>query len=85
MIPEVTKEVEHLLRAMASEISRQRLQEALSLRHEDHFRNAFLKPTLTLGVIEMTLPDKPRGSNLRYRLTALGRLWLDTNLGGGTS
>ena len=69
--PEVTGEVERLLRAMAGEMSRQQLQEALALRHEDHFRNAYLKPALTLGVIEVTLPDKPRSSNQRYRLTVL--------------
>ncbi len=82
---EVTGEVERLLRAMAGEMSRQQIQESLALRHEDHFRNAYLKPALTLGVIEMTLPDKPRSSNQRYRLTALGQHWLDTHPGGGAN
>ena len=81
---EVTGEVERLLRAMHGEMSRQQIQEALALRHEDHFRNAYLKPALTLGVIEMTLPDKPRSSNQRYRLTALGQRRLDTHFGSGT-
>jgi ATP-dependent DNA helicase RecG len=56
---EVTGEVERLLRAMEGEIPRQQIQEMLALKHEDHFRNAYLKPALAIGVVEMTLPDKP--------------------------
>ena len=48
---EVTGEVARLLRAMDGAMSRQQIQEALALKHEDHFRNAYLKPALTLGVI----------------------------------
>jgi hypothetical protein len=48
-----------------------------------HFRNPCLKPALALQVIEMTLPDKPRSSNQRYRLTPLGQRWLETNPGTG--
>ena len=81
---EVTGEVERLLRAMDGEMSRQQIQEALALKHEDHFRNAYLKPALTLGVMAMTLPDKPRSSNQRYRLTTLGQRWLETHPGPGT-
>nr|WP_291996718.1 hypothetical protein [Candidatus Accumulibacter sp. ACC012] len=63
---------------------RQHIQEALALKHEDHFRNAYLKPALAVGVIEMTVPDKPRSSNQRYRLTTLGHRWLETHPGPGT-
>jgi ATP-dependent DNA helicase RecG len=27
------------------------------------------------GLVEMTIPDKPRSSKQRYRLTDLGRRW----------
>ncbi|MFC5610180.1 Fic family protein [Variovorax soli] len=73
---EVTGEVGRLLEAMVGEMSRQEMQEALRLKHEDHFRAAYLRPALDGGVIEMTLPDKPRSSKQRYRLTAAGRRWL---------
>ena len=73
---EVTGEVDRLLRVLAGEMSRQQLQKALSLRHEDHFRHAYLKPALTAQLIEMTLPQTPRSSKQRYRLTAQGRQWL---------
>ena len=47
--------------------------EALGLRHEDHFRKAYLLPALQAGLIERTVPDKPRSRNQRYRLTPEGR------------
>ena len=57
---------------MDGEMSRRQIQEALALKHEDHLRNVYLKPALTLGVMAMTLPDKPRSSYPRYRLAARG-------------
>ena len=57
-------------------MTRQHLQEALGLKHEDHFRKAYLSPALQAGLIEMTIPDKPRSSNQRYRLTPAGREFL---------
>ena len=71
----VTGEV-RLLRVMSGEMTRQRLQEALGLKHEDHFREAYLTPALRSGLIEMTIPDKPRSSKQRYRLTAAGNKYL---------
>ena len=70
---EVTGEVERLLGVLDGEMSRQSLQKALGLKHEDHFRAAYLVPALGAALIEMTLPNTPRSGNQRYRLTALGR------------
>jgi hypothetical protein len=36
------------------------LQSGLSLKHEDHFRNSDLPPTIVAGLVEMTIPAKPR-------------------------
>ena len=69
---EVTGEVERLVSALHGEMKRVELQEALGLRHEDHFRAAYLKPALEKGYLEMTDPDRPRSSRQRYRLTAKG-------------
>ena len=60
----------------AGEMTRQQIQESLGLRHEDHFRKAYLLPALQAGLIEMTVPDKPRSRNQRYRLTPEGREFL---------
>ena len=73
---EVTGEEIRLLRAMSGEMTRQRIQEALGLKHEDHFRHAYLLPALRAGLIEMTIPDKPRSSKQRYRLTPAGSEYL---------
>lgn len=70
---EVTGEVRKLLRALHGEMTRIELQAALGLRHEDHFRDAYLKPALEAGLIEMTIPDKPRSRLQKYRLTTQGR------------
>lgn len=57
---EVTGEALRLLEVMAGEMSRREMQEALGLKHEEHFRDAYLLPALKLGGIEMTIPGKPR-------------------------
>lgn len=70
---EVTGEIEKLLLVLDGEMARQGIQLALGLKHEDHFRSAYLVPALTAKLIETTLPDKPRSGKQRYRLTPLGR------------
>ena len=58
-------------------MTRQQLQEALGLKHQVHFRLAYLQPALRAGLIAMTIPDKPRSSRQRYRLTPAGRRYLN--------
>ena len=70
---EVTGEVGRLLAIVEGELKRTEIQERLGLRHEDHFREAYLVPALDLDLIEMTIPDKPRSSKQKYRLTAKGK------------
>ena len=72
---QVTPEV-RLLRVLSGEMTRQDIQEALGLKHRDHFNQAYLLPTLQAGLIEMTIPDKPRSSKQRYRLTPTGSEYL---------
>jgi len=70
--PEVTPEM-RLLQAMAGDMSRKEIQDGLKLKDEEHLRKAYLLPALEAGFIEMTIPDKPRSSKQRYRLTEKGR------------
>jgi len=70
--PEVTPEV-RLLQVMAGEMSRKEIRESLKLKDEEHFRKAYLLPALQAELIEMTIPDKPRSSKQRYRITEKGR------------
>ena len=46
------------------------------------FRDQVLKPLIDDGLIEMTIPDKPRSSKQRYRLTENGRRILREIRGG---
>ena len=74
--PEVTLEDTpevRLLSVLAGEMARQQLKEMLGLKDDEHFRKAYLLPALEAGLIEMTMPDKPRSSKQKYRLTDKGR------------
>jgi ATP-dependent DNA helicase RecG len=73
---EVTGEVAKLLAAVHGNMSRISIQQALNLKHEDHFRSAYLVPAIHAGLIEMTLPDKPKSRLQKYRITDKGRAWL---------
>jgi ATP-dependent DNA helicase RecG len=75
---EVTGEVAKLLNVCQSETSRTQLQKALGLKAEENFRKLYLEPALKAGVIEMTIPDKPRSSKQKYRLTNAGKRFLES-------
>jgi len=66
----VTGEVERLVLVLEGAMSRVKIQQALGLRHEDHFRAKYLIPALQSGLVEMTSPDRPKSSRQQYRLTA---------------
>ncbi|MCP4577354.1 MAG: hypothetical protein GY846_13850 [Deltaproteobacteria bacterium] len=75
---EVTGEVRQLLSILTKDsLSRTDAQAALDLKGQANFRDRYLGPALAANLIEMTVPDKPRSRNQRYRLTALGRRILD--------
>ncbi len=73
--PQVTGEV-RLLEVISGEMNRKQIQEALGLKDTEHVRKTYLLPALQAGLIEMTIPDKPRSSKQRYRLTTAGREYL---------
>lgn len=70
---EVTGHVKRILLVMKGEMKRVEIQEALSIRHEDYFRDAYFVPALEAGYIEMTIPGKPRSSKQKYYLTEKGK------------
>ncbi len=78
---EVTPEV-RLLSSFSGEMTRQQLKTVLGLKDDEHFRKAYLLPALEAGLIEMTIPEKPRSSKQKYRLTDEGRNRL-VQAGGG--
>ena len=58
---------------MAGEMSRMEIQQKLGLTDEKHFRENYQQPAVASGLIEMTIPDKPRSSKQKYRITGKGR------------
>ncbi len=75
--PQVTPQVGALLAVLRGEMGRRALQAELGLSDRASFRARYLEPALRGGLIEMTVPDKPNSRLQRYRLTELGRQWLD--------
>ena len=71
--PEVTPEVTRMLRVLEREMNRTEIMNALGLNDEKHFREHYQQTAVAAGLIEMTIPDKPRSSKQRYRLTAPGK------------
>jgi Filamentation induced by cAMP protein Fic-like, C-terminal domain len=61
-MPKITGEVERLVLALEGPMSRVQIQQALGLRHEDHFRAKYLIPALQSGFVEMTIPDRPKSN-----------------------
>lgn len=70
---QVTDHVRQLVTALTREMDRAQLQAAVQLAHRSHFMAAYIRPALESGLIEMTIPDKPRSHDQRYRLTPKGR------------
>lgn len=67
--PHVTPQVAALIKTLIGEMSRDDLMTQLGLSDRKSFSQRYLQPALQQGLIEMTLPDKPRSSLQRYRMS----------------
>lgn len=65
-----------LMAAAIGEVTREQLQISAGMKDREYFRKEHLHVLLDFGLLEMTIPDKPRSSRQRYRLTAKGREFL---------
>ena len=66
-----------MLKAAMEPNTRDALQLVAAIRHRQHFYREYLHPLLEVGLLELTIPDKPRSSKQRYRTTATGRAVLE--------
>ena len=66
-------EIDRTILVTVGEMKRSEIQMALDLKHRDHFRDNYLLPAIKEGLIELTIPNKPKSSKQRYRLTAKGQ------------
>lgn len=82
--PALSRHQADVLRKASSESSLIRLMDVTGRTDRTKFRDQILRPLLETGLIAMTLPDKPKSPNQRYRLTHQGRAVL-ANLESGAN
>lgn len=76
VIPSVTPHVVRVLATCEKALSRKEIQSRMGIKNKKYFLENYLKPALTEGLLEMTIPDKPNSPLQQYCLTQLGRQWL---------
>jgi Fic family protein len=76
--PQATPQVKKLLSVLEGEMTRREILDLLELSDRKSMTEIYLKPALEAGLIEMTIPDKPNSQNQKYRVTAMGKLFMET-------
>jgi ATP-dependent DNA helicase RecG len=73
--PPVTPPVAKLLKLFSENefLGNQQIRELLGIKDRKRVRKYYIAPAMALGVIEYTIPGKPKSRNQKYRLTSLGR------------
>ena len=78
MYPTCKPEIKAILcYAALKEKTREELQVATGINDREHFRKHYLQPLLSSGLLERTVPDKPRSPKQRYVTTAAGRAMIE--------
>ncbi len=77
--PPITPHVERLLVLCEKPAGREDLQGELGIKDRKYFYEAYLKPALKAGLLELTIPEKPRSKLQQYRLSEAGRQWLENS------
>lgn len=71
--PQVSAQVIELIKILDGELFRKELQEKVYITDRKYFRKAYLDQSIQLGLVELTIPDKPNSSKQKYRLTQKGK------------
>lgn len=71
--PHVAPHVLYLLNILEDEMGRETIQKLMKLKDRKSFVKVYIVPALESGLIEMTIPDKPKSINQKYRLTEKGK------------
>jgi len=73
----VTPQVEKLLKVLSKEIGRSEIMNIMGFKDKKNFVKNILRPALESDLVEMTIPDKPRSRNQKYRLTDNGKILIN--------
>lgn len=65
-----------VLQLLPDEQSLAMLMKVFGRSNRTKFRDQVVRPLIDMGLVEMTIPGKPRSSKQKYRLTTKGRAWL---------
>ncbi len=68
--------VEKLLSFIEAPMSMQDMMELLSWKNRTKFREKYINPLIENGIIQMTIPDKPKSSKQQYYLSQKGIAFL---------
>ena len=65
---DISEYVKHMLHVMEFDVpyTSNAIMEALGLKSKETLRKNYINPALELGLIRMTIPDKPNSKNQRY-------------------
>jgi len=78
----VSPQVAAVLETARQAASAEALQRAAGLKDRVHFLKSYLHPLLEQGLLERTIPDKPRSRLQKYRITSAGERALGEWAGG---
>ena len=70
--PQATPQAERLVLCCEKVRSREELQQLLGIKDRMYFSKAYLLPALEAGLIEQTIPEKPKSPLQKYKLTGKG-------------
>ncbi len=70
-------QVYNILRLCLKEVKIQYLMEQFGWKDRTKFRNKFINPLLEEGLLQMTIPDKPKSPKQEYVITEKGRKLLE--------
>lgn len=68
----INPQVKGLLSVVNEEMTKVEIQNQLGLSDKKYFNKNFMLPALELDLLDMTIPDKPKSSKQKYRITDLG-------------
>ena len=68
-----------LVNSLTGEMTRAELMGAVGLKDRMNFSTNYLEAAINANLVEMTQPDSPNSPTQKYRLTELGRQFLQNN------